>query len=98
MSNPFHLLTRPRRPVPAARRSGGPRHRVRLAVWELESLILPALGLSPSDSLAFQVPAQALSLPPGALALPFVATAPQAGAPPVVRFSDPQTGARQFSL
>jgi len=44
------------------------------------------------------VPAQALTLPAVALSLPFVATAPQAGAPPVVRFSDPQTGAREFSL
>jgi hypothetical protein len=75
-------------------------------VWELEDRVLPAGGVSPDSpggatiqlpgGGTVPVPAQAFSLPESALALPFVAAAPLGGAPPVVRFNNPLTGARQF--
>jgi hypothetical protein len=101
MSNLFHVPTRARcRLAPAPRATESPRHSVRPEVWQLEDRVLPATtpataGLSPP---AIQVPVQAFSLPADALALPFLAAAPQGNAPPVVRFNNPQTGVRQFAL
>ena len=84
MPNHVPVPTRARRRrVPVAR---APRP-VRLEVWLLEDRVVPASGSIPTD---------ALSLPAGALGLPFIALATQGDAPPVVRFNDPLTGVRQF--
>src|SRR4051812_21336161 len=99
MSSLLHLLTRGQFD-PAARRDGGPLHRVRLEVWELEARVVPAgdlgapaqppLGADRIDAeLPIRIPSNALGLPPKLMALPLVASSPHTGGPPVVVFADP---------
>src|SRR4051812_18278993 len=65
----------------------------------------PAAAAGPNSSEVPIMPSRADGSPDrypgwrcGSLALPTLAAAPLAGAPPVVRFNDPQTGVRQFSF
>ena len=105
MSSLVYLLTRGQLD-PAARHAGGPCHRVRLAVWELEARVVPVSDvgatteptLSPAQAaepLPIRIPTNT-TIPPMMLALPLVAAAPQVGAPPVVWFGDPLTGIEQY--
>jgi hypothetical protein len=95
MSNLSRLLTRGRL-VPASRRSR--RYPVRLEVWVLEDRVVPATAGFVQAPDGPPIPVEAISLPAGALGLPFLAAAPQGAAPPVVRFNNPLTGVRQFAL
>jgi hypothetical protein len=82
--------------------SVAPEAPIRLILWQLEDRVLPAgdafAALLPDGpgAIPIPVPAEARSLPAGALALPFLAAGSLGSAPPVVRFNNPETGAKQF--